>query len=141
MCLVAPYYADFSYYTGRQCFRLAKISQGSVFNPTKPVFRKHLVIGQLSLFNFFSAFHWSPSIGDLVCLRYPSSRLRNHTRFHWSQSVGKPRLTPVSSGYGIIRGLPMKYTMFADWVTHLGTTFSGTDRPNYCIGPNPAGCA
>ena len=84
------------------------------------VFRKHLVIGQFSLAQFFFLL------------------------FIKSLLIGKPRMTPVSfvkttesydvslvtisrqtsyySGflrldYRIIRGLPMVYTRFADWVT------------------------
>ena len=35
-------------------------------------------------------------LANLVWLRYPSSRQRNHTIFHWSPSTGKPRMTPIS---------------------------------------------
>ena len=35
-------------------------------------------------------------LANLVCLRYPSSRQRNHTMFHWSPSTGKPPMTPIS---------------------------------------------
>ena len=35
-------------------------------------------------------------LANLIRIRYPSSRLRNHMLFHWSPSTSKPHLTPVS---------------------------------------------
>ena len=77
---------------------------------------------------FFSAFHWSPSIGKCPLTpvsHYPSSRLWNHMKFLWPPSASKPWYDSgiLHQAYGIIRRLPMNLTRFADlviiWVVHF----------------------
>ena len=51
---------------------------------------KHLVIGQFSLFIFFSLlFIGNHQLAKLEWLRYPWLRLQNPKTFHWSPSIGK----------------------------------------------------
>ena len=80
---------------------------------------------------FFSAFHWSPSIGKSHMTLVLSSRLRNQTAFHWPLSIGKPPMTPLSFVTTIIRGLPIwmirglpSGSLSWIWIEH----FTGTDR-------------
>ena len=78
--------------------------------------RKHLDIGQFSLFSF-NAFPWSPSIGKPRMTPVSFVKTTESYVFRWSPSVGKPRMTPVSSvrtteSYKfcrwIIQGLPIR---------------------------------
>ena len=76
---------------------------------------KHQVIGQFSLFIFY----WSPSIDKPRMT--PVSFIKT-TESYKVSLVTINRQTSYYSGilyqnYGIIRGLPMNHTRFADWVT------------------------
>ena len=82
------------------------------------VLRRHLVIGQFFSAQFFSAFHWSPSIGKppMTGLLHQDYRI---IRCVLLVTINQQTLYDsgiLRQDYGIIPGLPMDHTRFADWV-------------------------
>ena len=89
---------------------------GQNFGECSVVLRQHLVIGQFSLFSFFSAFHRSPSTDKPRVT--PISFVRTTESYTVSLATTS-RQTSYDSrihcpDYGIIRGLSVNYTRFAD---------------------------
>ena len=59
---LAHYSYLYYYCTTRKCWLIRSVLvQCPIITPTFIGFRKHLVIGQLNEYQFFSAFHWSTS--------------------------------------------------------------------------------
>ena len=91
-----------------------------LYNQSKflSVLRKHLVIGQFSSFGFFSAFYWSPwgrkpHIFLVSFIKTSESYKVSLVTISWQKSYDSGILR---EDCGIIQGLPMIHTRFADWV-------------------------